>query len=195
MKKILIALLGLFALAAAPVPSITPLQTSTDKNFCTTWSINNKQHYYVTAAHCVVSDDEDRELPVPHLYHQASKVVFADPQADIAVLRGPVGSPPLKIASQDSPIGEKVTVVGYPWGWTEQMTFKGELRSNLIKDKEGYSYAIFDLTAAPGNSGSPIFNSKGEVISILQVGWSRSGNLSGGAPTKTMRTILEPYTE
>lgn len=41
---------------------------------------------------------------------------------------------------------------------------------------------IFDVAAAPGNSGSPVMNLDGEIVSVLQIGWSRSFSpVSGGA--------------
>jgi len=215
MGKFLTALLLVAALLApsanaGPPPSIVPLQTAGGDNFCTTWSINQKQHLYVTANHCVdpTADPED-ELPTPHMYTQRIVVWELNKDADLAVVKAALGAPALKLASEDPDITfaknaskkdwvYKISVEGFPYGWTKITKFHGTLvwphLHIVYKDGTEEDLAIFDMTAAPGNSGSPIFNEKHEVISVLQVGF-RKGNITGGVVYQAMKNFLESYTE
>ena len=46
--------------------------------------------------------------------------------------------------------------------------------------------------AAPGNSGSPVMSTKGEVVSVLQMGWSRSFTPVTGGATYTNLKWVQP---
>jgi V8-like Glu-specific endopeptidase len=80
------------------------------------------------------------------------------------------GLQPVKIANDLPDIHSTVYIVGAPLGYAFTIN-KGEL---IIKDKTFdifYQHKIIvDADAAPGNSGSPIFNASGSVIGVLVAG-------------------------
>jgi S1-C subfamily serine protease len=202
MKRVLVSLTAALLLVAstlfsAPAPSIVPLQSAGGSNFCTTWSINAQKHYYATAAHCL-----GENAPTPHLFGQRVKVVLDDEKADVAVVQGPVGSPALKLSKDAPQIGDQIHVTGFPYGFPKVMTFKGLFAHPGMdiyeKDQDGEkhyagTYALFDMTAAPGNSGSPVMNKDGKVVSLLQVGWQ--ARITGGIVYSELVRVLEPYVE
>jgi S1-C subfamily serine protease len=104
-----------------------------------------------------------------------AKVALKDPQNDIAFLkleRQPQ-LPPSDLKLGDSSkmkMGDEVFTIGYPVYWLlgkNPKYTKGEVNAlSGIKDNP----KVFQISVQiqPGNSGGPLFNSKGEVIGIMQ---------------------------
>src|SRR6266498_3767475 len=160
-------------------PSVNPLTDDNGRNFCSTWSINQEKHYYVTAAHCVKGDEG--EMPIPHIKGVVVSPVFIDVVQDIAVVVGEFGSPALKIANNMPQVGDKVTIVGYPLGLDQQV---GQAVVQVLHQKvkgEANKTIFSGFGVAPGSSGSAVLNKSGQVISDLQLGWP-IGGIYGGIP-------------
>lgn len=187
-------LIALFLAAKSVFPewsSVIPIQTALGSNFCTAFSISKVQRLYATAAHCVNPDEPD---PRPYLDTLPLTVVYRDPTSDIAVVRGPIGRKPLRLATVVAGPGDRVYMRGYPFGWELATTVSGMLAYPIVKTRAGRYYAVFDMTAAGGNSGSPVLNERGEVISILQVGFNDS-RFTGGPPQVILVAALRQYWE
>src|SRR6185312_12893052 len=99
-----------------------------------------------------------------------AKVVYTEPQTDIAVLvindpafKG-LGAIPYSIRPGESEIGENVFTIGYP---RESIV----LGSGFLAASTGYngdttSYQI-SIPVNPGNSGGPLLDNKGNLIGII----------------------------
>ena len=188
----------LLALAVATVAagrptsvSVYPLQ-SDGRNVCTTTSIDDVRHYWLTAAHCIDGDVTGLTIKGDPIL-----VIVRDVPNDIAILQTPVASAPaLKLARKAPKVEDAVRVVGYPLGMVFQVTVRGFVAAvnGTIEEhtEEGavtQHFTLFNLTGAPGNSGSSIVNVRGEVVSVLQVGWGRSFSpMIGGAVFETLAT-------
>lgn len=113
-------------------------------------------------------------------FYKASLISF-DETNDIALLK--VDSKkfkfskqeqlPFTLASTKSDIGESVYTIGYP---QDEIVYK----EGYISSKNGYEgntkqYQL-EMTLEPGQSGSPIINSNGEVIGIIS---GKSSNIVG----------------
>ncbi len=179
-------LLSLFLVplkASDKLASILPL-TWDGRNHCTTFSINEAEGFWSVAGHCVVEPQNfmiNGEPAVVLLY----SAIF-----DSAVLVGP-HAPALHLAPKPPKTGEKITVVGFPFGIegliNPRSTMHGEFL-NTFTDEDG-TWNLYDLTAAPGNSGSPVFTSKG-VIGTLNFGWSNAGRLGGGTTWEALKGLV-----
>ncbi len=98
-----------------------------------------------------------------------AKVVYSEPQHDIAILKivddsfANLGTIPYSIKRSESPLAEKLFTYGYPEG-------TAVYRNGYLAAKTGFRgdsvhYQI-DIPIHPGNSGSPLLDNKGNLIGI-----------------------------
>ncbi len=78
-------------------------------------------------------------------------------------------------------VQDEITIIGYPWNadisWESALT--PSVASGTLSARKmvgGTEVLQVDMTAAPGNSGSPVLNEDGEVIGMLTMGSSESVN-------------------
>ena len=134
--------------------------------------------YIITNAH-VILDDNGNE------YHDNVKITFhdysiakasyigMDKTRDVALfyVKDTTSCEVAKIVAYDTDVkvGESVYAIGHPYGQMFAMT-EGTLTTNRFKTAipGGVEVYIYNATATinSGNSGGPLFNSKGEVIAI-----------------------------
>jgi serine protease Do len=98
-----------------------------------------------------------------------SKLVARDPDVDLALLSIQADRlTPLRPVSVPPRVGEMVFAFGHPWG--QRNTDTRGIVSALVsaQNKRGEKVPIVrsDATLAPGNSGGPLVNAKGEVVGI-----------------------------
>lgn len=179
-----------------PTQSILPLQTMRDgqlATICTTFSINEQQKHWGTAAHCVLKEQEEEEqgqapkVDVTYIGGEPTSVLFVDPMLDIAVLKAKVSAPTIPFGKRPA-VGDIVRVYGYMWGAFSPTIFKGEI-ANLNVLARGNAYMIMDMRVGGGHSGSPILDINGQVISVMQI---TAGGFSGGALYGYLDELL-PY--
>jgi S1-C subfamily serine protease len=140
----------------------------------------------LTAAH-VVADADRVRIKVPDGESFPARIVFADEPADVALLRLETPPQPLSPArlgdSDRVRQGEAVYVIGNPAGIEHSLSvgvvsgrhlarhvFGGSVEAELIQT---------DAAINSGNSGGPMFNSRGEVIAIAQRILTRGGGSEG----------------
>lgn len=138
--------------------------------------------YVVTAGHVVESVGTVVVFPEPLLYRKG-RLVYSDPIHDVALIKVEIANfeiVPLPIGKlKDSKIGDPVLVLGHPYGigWL----FARGILSGVKYDSGGYAYLFSDVASAPGSSGSPMLNFRGEVIGLLQAGYEGVGCIGIGA--------------
>jgi serine protease Do len=98
-----------------------------------------------------------------------SRIIARDPNVDLALLSIDAADLiPLKPASVSTRIGEMVFALGHPWGQRNTVTLG--IVSALIpaQTRNGDRIPIIrsDAPLAPGNSGGPLINARGEVVGI-----------------------------
>ena len=98
---------------------------------------------------------------------------------------------PLEIADTYPEEGENVIVIGNPLG-----LFEGSLSTGIIsatRDLPGIGEVV-QITApvSPGNSGSPVMNSEGEVIGIVTFDVAKGQNLNFAISKRLLERILCP---
>ncbi|MCS7142451.1 MAG: trypsin-like peptidase domain-containing protein [Aigarchaeota archaeon] len=118
-----------------------------------------------------------------------ARLIGGDRYTDLAVLRIDVtrlNVRPLNIGDSDElRIGEEVAVVGNPYGlelsWSLSIGIVNQ-KKRLYTVEGGYSIPDMiqiDAAVNPGNSGSPLLNSKGEVVGVVNAIRSESGGFEG----------------
>lgn len=140
--------------------------------------------HILTAAH-VVKDAESITVITYEGKRRSAKLLFAESGADIALINFTTLEPNLKHArlgnSDSLAVGQVVYVIGNPYGL--QSTFSVGHISAFREFNRLYDGTILaefiqtDAAINSGNSGGPVFNSKGEVIGIA----SRILTVSGGS--------------
>ena len=98
-----------------------------------------------------------------------SRLVARDPEVDLALLSiNAAGLTPLKAAAVPSRVGEMVFAFGHPWG--QRNTVTRGIVSALVTAQNGRGDKLpvirSDTPLAPGNSGGPLVNAKGEVVGV-----------------------------
>jgi serine protease Do len=98
-----------------------------------------------------------------------SKLLARDPDVDLALLSiEATGLTALQPAPVSPRVGEMVFAFGHPWG--QRNTVTRGIVSALVsaQNRRGETLPVVrsDAPLAPGNSGGPLVNAKGEVVGI-----------------------------
>jgi serine protease Do len=135
----------------------------------------------LTNAH-VVDDASNVTVKLTDKREFTAKVIGIDKPSDVAVLKVNANDLPVVKLDQadDVKVGEWVVAIGSPFG------FENTATSGIVSAKSrtlpGDSYVPFiqtDVAVNPGNSGGPLFNTKGEVVGINSQIYTRTGGYQG----------------
>lgn len=160
------------------------------KNICTI-SATDLPPYWITAAHCV------SEIGKEGRYVEGVVVEPVDVRVEIdtAIVKIP-GLHMHGLHQQKKPVDwlQDILIVGHPFGYNPVFITKGYV-ANPRGLLDGTPYMLLNVAAAPGNSGSPVLNLRGEIVSILQIGWGLTFSpVTGGAPYENLR-LFDQYFE
>ena len=136
----------------------------------------NKQGYLLTNNHVI---DGAKTIQIKGIGNDfttiyAADVVARDIELDLAVLKLKnqninFENIPYNISDDISNQGTKALALGYPM--TSAMGEEIKVTDGIINSKSGYKGTLtqyqFSAAVQPGNSGSPLFNEKGEVIGVI----------------------------
>ncbi len=135
----------------------------------------------LTNAH-VVDNASDVTVKLIDRREFKAKVLGVDKQSDIAVLKiNATNLPTVNVGnSADVKVGEWVVALGSPFGFENSAT-AGIVSAKLRRlPQENYiPFIQTDVAVNPGNSGGPLFDTRGEVIGINSQIYSRSGGYQG----------------
>jgi serine protease Do len=135
----------------------------------------------LTNAH-VVKDASEVNVKLTDRREFRAKVLGADPKTDVAVLKIDAKNlPVVKIGStRDLRAGEWVLAIGSPFGFENTVTAGVvSAKGRSLPDDTAVPFIQTDVAVNPGNSGGPLFNSRGEVVGINSQIYSRSGGYQG----------------
>jgi len=151
-----------------------------------------KHNIFVTNFHVVEgfhevsieNSDKDRFL---------AKVVLINPVADLAFLASADDFnhlPDLDLNIENElKIGERICVVGYPFGMPYTVTDGTVSSPKQVMD--GRAYIQTDAAVNPGNSGGPMFNNDGKVIAVTVSKINNADNMGFGIPVKVLHEMLD----
>ncbi|MEO8654622.1 MAG: trypsin-like peptidase domain-containing protein, partial [Ramlibacter sp.] len=131
----------------------------------------------LTNAH-VVKDANEVTVKLTDRREFRAKVLGADPRTDIAVLKIDARNlPVVKLGNvKDLQTGEWVLAIGSPFGFENTVTAGVvSAKGRSLPDDSAVPFIQTDVAVNPGNSGGPLFNSRGEVVGINSQIYSRSG--------------------
>lgn len=154
--------------------------------------------YVVTNSHVVGSSRADIKVTLSDNREFPAKVAGIDPESDLAVLHiGVKGVAPLPWGdSSKLRVAEWVLAVGNPFQFNQTVTL-GIVSAQNRHDPQLATYNDFIQTDAainPGNSGGALVNSRGELVGINTMIYSRTGGYQGigfAVPSNLVRRILD----
>ncbi len=130
--------------------------------------------YYLTNKHMVMELIESPNDMFVSLTFSDKSVVPAEClhislQHDLAVLKVVGIHPTIKLAPKVPSIGDLITVIGAPYGVYPVVTtgLISQHREQVLTEQ---NVLMLSVGGAPGSSGSPVFNEKGELIGLVFAG-------------------------
>ena len=147
--------------------------------------IIDKEGLIITAAH-VVESAEQIVIKTHDGQVFFAEVVSSVTSADIALLKMRVIPKNISVAtlgeSDSVKIGEQIMVIGTPYGLEHSLSIghiSGKQKRGVILAGRVMEFLQTDAAINQGNSGGPIFNTKGEVIGIVSSILTQSGGFDG----------------
>lgn len=161
----------------------------------------NKLGYLVTNFHVIMGQKhisvtrfKKSGAELKRIIHKNVRIVALDPFHDLAVLqvKGKLAEPfrPVVLSPDEkSKVGEKVFVIGNPLGLERSVT-EGVV-SHTARNFGGRLFLQVDASVNPGNSGGPLFNSRGEAIGVINMGVRSMQGLNFAIPIRHVKYILD----
>lgn len=135
----------------------------------------------LTNAH-VVRDASDVTVKLTDRREYAAKVLGSDPRTDIAVLKIDAKDLPTVATGniQELRVGEWVLAIGSPFGFENTVTAGVvSAKGRSLPDDSAVPFIQTDVAVNPGNSGGPLFNTRGQVVGVNSQIYSRTGGYQG----------------
>ncbi len=162
--------------------------------------IVNEDGYAVTNNHVIEGETkiaivlyENTEGGLTRRRIEDVEIIALNPFVDLALLKLPpqkgLKLKPVSLGNLDDlNAGDGAFAVGNPLG-LERSVSQGII-STLNRNFEGLVYLQTDTAINPGNSGGPLFNLKGEVVGVTNMGFRGSDNLGFAIPIPYVKDFL-----
>jgi S1-C subfamily serine protease len=128
--------------------------------------------------------------------HTAGRQVLCDERLDIAFIAAavPDGVTTLHLAADPPSQGDRIYVWGYPLGTL--IALEPSVAAGVVSATQtAAGFLALDVSAAPGNSGGPVVDERGEVVGILVGSWSAGSQGSTGfkyaAPATNVTKLVQ----
>ena len=160
----------------------------------------NKEGYLITNFHVIAGEKHisvtqflQEGKVLRRVLHKDVEIVATAPFHDLAVLRLKAFDTeitPVVFAPEEKLIvGETVFASGNPLGLERTVT-EGVL-SQTHRNFGGILYLQIDAPVNPGNSGGPLFNARGQVVGIINMGVPTMEGLNFAIPARHATYILD----
>jgi Do/DeqQ family serine protease len=132
-----------------------------------------------------------------------ARLLLADPQSDLAILRIDAGEPLpyLEFGNSDAAeVGDVVLAIGNPFGVGQTVTsgIISALARTAVSISDYQFFIQTDAAINPGNSGGALIDSDGKVIGINTAIFSRSGGSNGigfAIPARLVQQVISTATK
>lgn len=134
---------------------------------CSGIVIDSSRNHILTAAHCDLKDKDD----ILYADQHPAKVVWKDVKSDLMVLKvEDMQKPALQLSSKNPEPGLEVASIGYGYGWEKPMFRVAHVSISNSYVGEGLTgeFVILDIPFVSGQSGGPVVDADGRLVSIVQ---------------------------
>ncbi len=159
--------------------------------------IVSPEGYILTNFH-VIEGAQEIEVTLSDSRKAAAKLIGADPDTDLAILRIQLDRlPVIALGNSDSlQVGDRVLAIGNPFGVGQTVTsgIVSALGRNQLGINTFENFIQTDAAINPGNSGGALVDVQGNLLGINTAIYSRSGGNMGigfAIPVSTARQVLE----
>lgn len=134
----------------------------------------------LTNAH-VVRDASEVTVKLKDRREYRAKVLGSDPKTDVAVLKIDAKNLPVVPLgnTRNLQVGEWVLAIGSPYGLESTVTAGVVSAKGRTLPNDSVPFIQTDVAVNPGNSGGPLFNTRGEVVGINSQIYSQTGGYQG----------------
>jgi serine protease Do len=134
----------------------------------------------LTNAH-VVRDASEVTVKLQDRREFRAKVLGSDPKTDVAVLKIDAKNLPVVPLGRSNSlqVGEWVLAIGSPFGLESSVTAGVVSAKGRSLPQDTTPFIQTDVAVNPGNSGGPLFNTRGEVVGINSQIYSQTGGYQG----------------
>lgn len=134
-----------------------------------------------------VSDNKDIDLAILQLNNKKTP-------KEISFLF----SPENYFSDRLDPLKDQLYVIGYPagiiWGMDDKTkSLEPTIRETKCSKEPGRYDFEFQANSVGGSSGSPVFNTKGQLVGILYGGYSIAGGSTKAVHAKFLKNLYEDY--
>ena len=153
------------------------------------------QNIFVTNYH-VIEGNKNVAIESQLQDRYQAKVVYVNPDADIALLRCESHTPSFNIpfdSIQEVHSRDKVFVLGFPFGMPYTIT-EG-IVSNEKQLLDGKNFIQTDAAVNPGNSGGPVVNADGLLIGVTTAKFTEADNVGFAIPAKIVQEELDSFAQ
>jgi S1-C subfamily serine protease len=182
-----------------PQGSTSSSNNETEKWSGTGWALGNgylvTNHHVTDGARTIKVKGVDGDINTGY----TAEVVASDKVNDISILKITdrnfigFGARPYGVTTRMADVGEDVFVLGYPL--TQALGNEIKLTNGIISSRTGYQgdVACYQMSAPvqPGNSGGPMFDSKGNIIGIVVAGVPGAENVGYAIKTSYLKILIE----
>ena len=158
--------------------------------------IDGKRGYIVTNQHVIMRASSIQVFLATDEEYEA-KVVGADPESDLAVLKIEANKelPSARVGtSSDLMIGETIIAIGNPFGFSHTVTtgvVSAVQRSIKAENRVYHDFIQTDAPVNPGNSGGPLLNINGELIGITTAIYYNAQGIGFAIPIDRVKKIVD----
>lgn len=163
--------------------------------------IIDKEGYIITNNH-VIEEADEIKVRLSDKEEYDAKIVGKDIKTDIALIKidPPNGLPVVELGDSDKlKVGEWVMAIGNPFGLSQTVTV-GIVSAKWRKIGAGpyENFIQTDAAINQGNSGGPLFNTRGEVVGVNTAIFSTSGGNIGigfATPINLAKSVVKQLKE
>jgi len=175
-------------IAARSTPSVVSVRT--DQSLGTGFVVSN-DGLVATNLHVVAGNSKIIITLADHREFQVVEIWNGDRQRDLVIMRIEAQKLPVLSLGDSSAIhpGDAVVAIGHPLGLED--TVSNGLVSAIRKLDDDLTVLQISAPIAPGSSGGPIFNDRGEVIGVATAIMLGGQNINFGVPITYVKELLK----
>jgi serine protease Do len=175
-------------IAARSTPSVVSVRTGQSLG---TGFIVSADGLIATNLHVIAGSANITVTLSDHREYQVVEIWNGDRQRDLVVMRIQAKKLPVIPLGNSDDIhpGDSVVAIGHPLGLED--TVSNGLVSAVRKLDKGLTVLQISAPIAPGSSGGPIFNDRGEVIGVATAIMLGGQNINFGVPIAYLKELLK----